>query len=95
MTLPREAIYITNAKLQVVIDVEGHLVEFLRDTSATFSVLTQRVRNLNKHKKYVMEVSGERRRYTFPRPLLYSINGQLFLYSFPSVPDCPLFHGRW
>ena len=34
MTLPREAIYITNAKLQVVIDVEGHLVEFLRDIGA-------------------------------------------------------------
>ena len=37
-----------------------------------------------------MEESGERQRYTFLKPLLYIISGQLFLYSFLFVPDCPI-----
>ena len=32
MILPRDTIYITNVKPQVVIDVAGHLIEFLIDS---------------------------------------------------------------
>ena len=74
----------------MVTDVAGHLIEFLTDTGATFSVLTQRIGNLSNHKEYLMELSGKRQGHTFLEPLLCKINGQLFLHSFLFVPDCPI-----
>lgn len=38
----------------MVIDLAGHLIEFLIDTGANFLVLTQRTGNLSNHKEYVM-----------------------------------------
>ena len=57
MSLPRDTVYITNVQPQVIIDVAGHLVEFLIDTDATLSVLTQRIGNLSNHKEYVIGLS--------------------------------------
>ena len=90
MVLPRHTIYITNVEPRVVIDVVGYLIEFLIDTGATFSVLTQRTGNLSNHKEYVMGLSRKRQGHTFLEPLLCKINGQLFLHSFLFVPDCPI-----
>ena len=81
MSLPRDTVYITNVQPQVIIDVAGHLVEFLIDTCATFSVLTQRIRNLRDHKKYVMGLSGKKQGHTFLEPILCNASGQLFLHS--------------
>ena len=75
MSLPRDTIYITNVKPQVVIDVAGHLIEFLIDPGATFSALTQRVGNFSSHKEYLMGLSGKRQGHTFLEPLLCNING--------------------
>lgn len=36
-----------------------HLIEFLIDTGAALSVLTQRTGNLSNHKKYIMGLSGK------------------------------------
>ena len=90
MALPRDTIYIINVEPRVVIDVVGHLIEFLIDTGTTFSVLTQRIGNHSNHKEYVMGVSGKRQGHNFLEPLLCSINGWLFLHSFLFVPDCPI-----
>ena len=90
MVLPRHTIYITNVEPRVVIDVVGYLIEFLIDTGATFSVLTQRIGNLSSHKGYVMGSPGKRQGHTFLELLLCKINGQLFLHSFLFVPDCPI-----
>ena len=90
MALPRHTNYITNVEPWVVTDVAGHLIEFLIDTGATFSVLTQRIGNLSNHKEYVIGLSGKRHRHTFLEPLLCKNNGQLFLHSFLFVPDCPI-----
>lgn len=90
MALHRDTTYITNVKPQVVIDVVGHLIEFLTDAGAKFSVLTQRIGSLNNHKEYVMGVSSKRQGHTFLKPILCNINGQLFLHPFLFVPDCPL-----
>ena len=57
MALPRDNVYITNVQPRVIIDVAGRLVEFLIDTCATFSVLTQRIGNLSNHKEYVIGLS--------------------------------------
>ena len=54
MALPRDTIYITNVKPQVVIDVVGHLIKFFYRHWCKLLVLTQRVGNLSNHKKYVM-----------------------------------------
>ena len=40
VALPRDTVYIINVQLWVIIDVAGHLVEFIIDTGPTFSVLT-------------------------------------------------------
>ena len=90
VAMPRNTIYITNAKPRVVIDVAGHLIEFLIHADATFSVLTQRIGNLSHHKEYIMGLSGKRQGHTFLEPLLCNINGQLILHSFLFVPDCPI-----
>ena len=42
----------------MITDVVGHLIEFLVNTVATFSIITQRVGNLSNHKEYVMECQG-------------------------------------
>ena len=75
VALSRDTIYITNVKPQVVIDVAGHLIEFLIDPGATFSALTQRVGNFSSHKEYLMGLSGKRQGHTFLEPLLCNING--------------------
>ena len=54
VALPRDTVYITNVQPRVIIDVASHLIEFLIDTGATFSVLTQRIGNHSNHKEYVM-----------------------------------------
>ena len=68
----------------------GHLIEFLIDIGANFSVLTQRTGNLNSHKEYIMGFSGKRQGHTSLEPLLCNINGQLFLHCFLFVPDFPI-----
>ena len=88
--LPRDVIYITSAKSWVIIEVAGHLIEFLIDTYATFSVLTQRNGNLSSHKDYVMIISGKRQGHTFLELLIRNINGLLLLHSFLFMPDCPI-----
>ena len=40
VALPRDTVYIINVQLRVIIDVAGHLIEFLIDTGPTFPVLT-------------------------------------------------------
>ena len=60
VALPRDTIDVTNVEPPAVIDVAGHLTEFLIDTGTTFSVLTQRTGNLSNHKEYVMGLSGKR-----------------------------------
>ena len=84
VALPRDTVYIINVQLWVIIDVAGCLVKFLIDTGATFSVLTQRIRNLRDHKKYVMGLSGKKQGHSFLETLSCNINGQLFLHSFLS-----------
>ena len=90
MALPTDTVYITSVEPWVVTKWWA-MIEFLIDAGATLSVLTQRIRSLNKHKKYVMGVSGKRQGHTFPEPLLCNSNGRSFLHCFPFVPDCPLF----
>ena len=51
VALSKDTIYITNVKPQVVINVAGHLIEFLIDPGATFSALTQRIGNFSSHKE--------------------------------------------
>jgi len=75
VSLPRDTVYITNVQPQVIIDVAGHLVEFLIDTDATLSVLTQRIGNLSNHKEYVMGLSGKKQGHDFLEPLLCNANG--------------------
>ena len=70
VALPRDTVYITNVQPQVIIDVAGRLVEFLIDTGATLSVLTQRIGNLSNHKEYVMGLSGQKQGHNFLEPLL-------------------------
>ena len=55
MALPTNIIYITNVQPQAIIDVAGHLIEFLIDMGVAFSVLTKRIGNHSNHKEYVME----------------------------------------
>ena len=86
MALPRDTVYITNIQPCMIIDVASHLVEFLIDTGANFSVLTQRIGNLNNHKEYVIGLSGKKQ----GEPILCNANGQLFLHSFLFVSDCPI-----
>ena len=74
MALPRDTVYITNVQPQVITDVAGHLVEFLIDTDATLSVLTQRFGNLSNHKEYVMGLSGKKQGHNFMEPLLCNAN---------------------
>ena len=90
VALPRDTVYITNVQPRVIIDVAGRLVEFLIDTCATFSVLTQRIGNLSNHKEYVMGLLGEKQGHTFLELILGNANGQLFLHLFLFVPDCPI-----
>ena len=40
VALPRDTVYITNVQPQVIIDVAGHMIEFLIDTGPNFLVLT-------------------------------------------------------
>ena len=75
VALPRDTVYIINVQLWVIIDVAGHLVEFLIDTDATLSVLTQRIGNLSNHKEYVMGLSGKKQGHDFLEPLLCNANG--------------------
>ena len=66
VSLPGDIIYITIVQPWVIIDVlAGCLVEFLIDTGATFSVLTQRIGNLSNHKEYVMGLSRKKQGHTF------------------------------
>ena len=58
MALPRDSFYITNTKPWLITEVEGHLIEFLVNTVATFSIITQRVGNLSNPKEYVTECQG-------------------------------------
>ena len=68
MALPRDIIYIINAEPGVVIEVAGNLIEFLIDTSAALSILTQRTGNLSNRKKYIMGLSGKKLGHTFLEP---------------------------
>ena len=90
VALPKDTIYIINAEAQVVTDVAGHFIEFLIDTGATFSVLTQRIGNLSNYKQYMTGLSGKSQGHTFLEPLLGNINGQRILHSFLFVPVVPL-----
>ena len=40
VALPTDTVYIINVQLQVIIDVAGHMIEFLIDTGPNFLVLT-------------------------------------------------------
>ena len=80
MALPGDTIYLTNVQPQVIIDVAGCLVKFLIDTGATFSVLTQRIRNLRDHKKYVMGLSGKKQGHNFLEPVLCNANGCFYIH---------------
>ena len=90
MALPRDAVDIASVQPRVITDVASHLIEFLIDTGATFSVLTQRIGHLSNHKEYVMGLSGKKQGHSFLEPVLCSANGQLFLHSFLFVSDCPI-----
>ena len=65
-------------------DAVGHLIEFLIDTDANFSVETQRIGDLSNHEGYVMGLSGKKQGHSFLETLSCNINGQLFLHSFLS-----------
>ena len=70
MALPRDAVDIASVQPRVITDVAARLVEFLIDTGATLSVLTQRIGNLSNHKEYVMGLSGKKQGHNFLEPLL-------------------------
>ena len=74
----------------MIIEVAGHLIEFLIDSGATFSVLTQRNGNLSSHKDYVMITSGKRQGHASLELRIRNINGQLLLHSSLFIPDCPI-----
>lgn len=65
MTLPKNTINITSVEPQVVIEMVGHLIEFLIDISETLLVLTQGIGSFNNHKKCGREFQ-ERDRGTLP-----------------------------
>lgn len=60
MALPKDEIFTTNIKTSVVIELAGHLIEFLTYSGATFLVLTQIIENLNNCRKICDGVSGDR-----------------------------------
>lgn len=68
MALPTNIIYITNVQPQAIIDVAGHLIEFLIDMGVAFSVLTKRIGNHRNHKEYVIESSERNRGAVFWSP---------------------------
>lgn len=65
MSLPKNTINITSDQPQVAIEMVGHLIEFVIDTSATLLVLTQGIGSFNNHEKYGREFQ-ERDRGTLP-----------------------------
>ena len=89
MALPKDEIFITNTKTSVVIEMAGHLIEFLIYSAATFFVLTQRIENLNNCRKYVMGVSGDRATLYWDPFSVTSVVG-FFLHCFLFVSDYPI-----
>ena len=65
VSLPKNTINITSDQPQVAIEMVGHLIEFVIDTSATLLVLTQGIGSFNNHEKYGREFQ-ERDRGTLP-----------------------------
>ena len=68
VALPRDIIYITYVEPQTIIDMTGHLREFVIGTGATFSVLIQRIANFSNHKEYVIGLSERNRGIVFWSP---------------------------
>ena len=70
MSLPKNTIDITSVEPQVVIEIVGHLIEFLIDTSAALLVLTQGIGSFNNHKKYGREFQERDREHFTRTPFL-------------------------
>ena len=67
---------------QVLITVEGQSVDFLLDTGATFSVLTEAPGPLSSQSASVVGLSGLAKRYYFSCSLSYNCNSVLFSHEF-------------
>ena len=75
-------ILITPEELWVLITVEGQSVNFLLDTGATFSVLTEDPGSLSSGSTIVMGLSGRAKCYCFSHPLSFNWDSVIFSHKF-------------
>ena len=88
--VPTQApILITPEESRVLIIVGGQSVDFLLDTGATYSVLTQAPGPLSSRSASIMVLSGWAKRYYFSYSLSCNWDSVLFSHEFLIVPESP------
>ena len=85
--VPKQApVLITPEELRVLITVGGQSVDFLLDTGATYSVLTEAPAPLSSQSAFIMGLSGWAKMYYFSCSLSYNWDSVLFSHEFLIVP---------
>ena len=88
--VPTQApVLITHEESRVLIIVGGQSVNFLLDTGATYSVLTEAPGPLSSQSASMMRLSGPAKRYYFSYSLSCNWDSVLFSHEFLIVPESP------
>ena len=82
-------ILITHEESRILITVGGQSVNFLLDTGANYSVLTEAPGPLSSGSASVMGLSGRAKRYYFSYSLSCNWDSVLFSHEFLIVPESP------
>ena len=80
---------ITAEEHQVLVTVGGQSVNFLVDTRASYSVLTEAPGPLSPQSASIMGLSGRAKMYYFSYTLCYNWDSMLFSHEFLIVPKSP------
>ena len=90
LAVPTQApILITSEEPQVLITVRDQSANFLLDTGATYSVLTEAPGPLSPLSTSIKGLSGWAKCYYFSHPLSYNWDSVLFSHEFLIVPESP------